>query len=208
VFQGGPVRNFNGFANATSTVNQANADGIQSIPTNTSIAGWTQAAGYVVNGSEGAKAVRDAIEPFLLPLLLIGTLLLAWWLMRREREPWRALTVVTVALLLLPDVSYDYRLLFLFVPLAAFLRDARVDRTNLTVSVLFGLLLAPRVFFYIGDWLIGCSVLTTAPLIIALGIVTIRSEIRRKPEPSPTSVRVRVGTHTPERVGSGARPTT
>jgi Glycosyltransferase family 87 len=205
VFRGGPVQNLSGFATATSTVNQANTDGVQSIPSNTSLAGWGQSIGYVVNGAEGAKAVRDAIEPFLLPLLLAGTAVLAWWLARREREPWRALTVVTAAFLLLPDVSYDYRLLFLFVPLAAFVRDAPVTRATLALSVLFGLLLGPRVFFYIGDWLIGCSVLTTAPLVAALGIVAIRSGVKpkRPPTPAPSPVRVRVGTRVPEPVDSG-----
>ena len=146
-FRGQPVANIHGFQSGLALYDSQNDGGINATLGNTSIAGFAQGVGYALNADTGAKDVRLAIKPYLTPLLLLGSVLLAWYLARRERTLWRGITLITVAFLLLPDVSYEYRLLFLLVPLSLFLLERRLTTEPCASRVSSGLLLAPRVYF-------------------------------------------------------------
>ena len=158
---------------------------------NTSLAGFAQAVGYGIDRDAGALAVMRIISPLVFPLEVVGTLILAWYLRFKEQVLWRATTLITITFLLLSDLSNYYALIFLFVPLALFLNDATISRRKVSISVLFGLALAPHSYFYFGDNFVDFSVLVTAPILVALGVCVVYDGIRERsgdPSSPPTAV--------------------
>ncbi len=65
-----------------------------------------------------------------------------------ERALWRRTAVVTFALLLLPHISADYKLLHVFLPLYLFLNAEDHSKLDPVYLGLFGLLLIPKDYLY------------------------------------------------------------
>ena len=78
----------------------------------------------------------------------IGALLLAAilvvYLLRYERSYWRQVTLLTIAMILLPFASGDYRLVFLLLPLWMYLGTCETSHFDRYYLVLFSLLLIPK----------------------------------------------------------------
>jgi len=68
-----------------------------------------------------------------------------------EKKLWKQMALLVFAMLLLPHLSADYRLLYLFVPLLMFINTERSPRRDLTYAILFGLLLIPKDYYFIPD---------------------------------------------------------
>jgi hypothetical protein len=167
------MQNFNGFKSAYSGLQSQMAGGVGATYYNASIPAWLRGIGYAVDGGHGLQLVGNAIQPFILPVEAFTGLALAAYLRWHEQSLWRAVTLITAFFLLFSNLSNYYELLFLFVALALFVKYAPVNRTGLIIAVLFGLAMAPRAYFYLGDSMIDVSVLTTAPLLAALAVAVI-----------------------------------
>jgi len=61
-----------------------------------------------------------------------------------EKALWRRAALLVFAMLLLPPISADYKLIHLFIPLLLFLADKEADRFDAYYAVMFGLLLIPK----------------------------------------------------------------
>lgn len=73
-----------------------------------------------------AETVRDVLQYYLmLSAVLLGGVALALW--RLPLVLWEEVTLLTVALNVLPTVSADYKLLHLVLPAALFLRYGAAD---------------------------------------------------------------------------------
>jgi hypothetical protein len=166
-------QNVDGLRLALSTLQMQMKGGLGGTYFNASIPGWLQGVGYAVNGTVGDVAVRNAIEPFVTVVELATVVALAAYLRWREQSLWRGVTLMTLVFLLFTDVSNYYELIFLFIPLALFVKSAGVNRRTMAIAILFGAVLAPRAYFYLQDNFVDSSVFTTAPLLVALGIVVI-----------------------------------
>jgi hypothetical protein len=187
-FHGSILENFRGFRHAVSALEQQDNYLPSSTYYNSSIYGWAQAIGYGIGGLHGSLLVRVAIAPYVLPGEIAGVLLLAWYLRRHEQSLWRAMTLMTLWFLLLQDVAYYYQLLFLFVPLALFIKHSAVNRRSVRIACLYGLILAPKSYFFFGNSLVDSSVLLTAPLLVALmiGVISDGQAERREARTSGT----------------------
>lgn len=205
-FTGGLNPNAHHFLSAFTSTQKVGArwDPIQ-ITFGTNLSVWAQTIGYTVNGVIGASNIAQVMQYAELPLEVIGALLLALYVGIVDREFWRVVTLVTVAMLLLPTPSGDYELLYLFVPLALFLRSADTRRRHLLIAIVFGVLLAPRVYFFIGPQFVSTDTLLNAPLLVLLAVLVIRDGLadrsrRGSPlrelavdEPQGTDDRIAVG---------------
>jgi hypothetical protein len=76
----------------------------------------------------------------------------------REQERWKRVLLSVVPALLLPFVSADYTLIYLYFPLAFFVNSPRVSRWDLAYVVLFGVLLIPVDYFYLALHADGVSI--------------------------------------------------
>lgn len=153
-----------------------------STPFNASITGFIQAIGYAFNGVAGANSVAPTAQHYVVVEELVGSILVVLFIVFVERRPWRALTLLTAALLLLPEVSEYYSLIFLLAPFVLFVGEADMSKRNIAIAVLFGLLLAPKTFafFGVGAPLIDSSTLVTAPLLIALSAIVAVEGMRER----------------------------
>ncbi len=79
-------------------------------------------------------------------LLLAG---MVAYLVLVDEALWRKVALLVCALNLLPIVSGDYKLLYLFVPLYLFINKEELNRLDWLYAVLFGLLLIPKNYYRI-----------------------------------------------------------
>jgi tetratricopeptide (TPR) repeat protein len=87
------------------------------------------------------------VLPYYAVMLATG-LLVAIYVVFFESELWKKVTLLTLAVLLLPHLSADYKLIHLFLPLCLFVNaDSRFKYDRLFVW-LFALLLIPKSYYY------------------------------------------------------------
>ena len=58
------------------------------------------------------------------------------------------MAVLTILIILLPFSTHDYRLIYLFVPMVAYLATNETTRNDLLIGVLWGLLLVPKGYYH------------------------------------------------------------
>jgi hypothetical protein len=75
---------------------------------------------------------------------LLLSLVLVIYLTKYEHTRWRMVTLLTIAMLLLPFAGADYRSMFLLIPLWMYLAHATPSRHDVWYLLLFGLLLVPK----------------------------------------------------------------
>ena len=178
---GSLAANIDGLRQGIHSVQLIYANGVQSTLYSSTLPSFFQAVGYTLGGASGAASVATWTTPLATAEEVIGGLLLAWYLWRRPRATWRAVTLVTVAILLLPQVAYAYDLVYLLVPLSLLVRDAPDGPGTRRIAALFGLLLAPKSYLYLGTSFINSSTLLEAPLLVALAVAVVldgRAEAR------------------------------
>jgi len=64
-----------------------------------------------------------------------------------EKELWKKITLLVIAMNLLPYISADYKLINFFVPLYLFLNKKEKSKTDLIYVILFSLLLVPKNYY-------------------------------------------------------------
>jgi hypothetical protein len=176
-FGGSLSGNIHGFTHALSNLEESYNHESNSTFYNSSIYGWAQSIGYATGGLHGSLDVRVAIAPFAMPLEIVAALVLGWYLYAREEAVWRAVTLMTLWMLLFQDVVYYYELLFIFIPLALFVKHASANARDIRIACVFGLILGPKTYFYFGNGLVDNSVLFTAPLLVLLFILVLHHGI-------------------------------
>lgn len=62
----------------------------------------------------------------------------------KEKIFWKQISILTFAMLVLPNIVFDYKLMFLFVPIWLFVTSKEKSNFDLIYTLLFGLLLIPK----------------------------------------------------------------
>jgi len=102
-----------------------------------------------------------------LALCLFG--LVAWFILRRNAPLWKQVLILVVCMILLPQVSFDYKLVHLYFPLLLFLRcDLRSPRDAFHAA-LFGLLLIPKDYGLLMEDVSSAVVLNPLLLLLLVG---------------------------------------
>lgn len=86
--------------------------------------------------------------PYLIFVFIYSSFIFLY-VMLIEKEYWKILFLITSLILLLPHVSFDYKLLHIFVSLCFFLKSEKNHSFYKYYSILFGLLLLPNNYFYL-----------------------------------------------------------
>jgi len=107
-------------------------------------------------------------------------LVLAYHVVFREAERWKRVLLAVVPALLLPFVSVDYTLIYLYFPLVFFLRAPRVSRWDIVYLVLFGVLLIPVDYYYLTLAKDGISISVIVYPIALLALVVLAVLDRQK----------------------------
>ena len=105
----------------------------------------------VVTIETGLIAVADMVS-FLnsytkVMVVLFGAV--AAYVVLVEKEAWKKTAMLVFSMLLFPQVSADYKLLHVFLPLLVFIRSAPKGRSDLFYAAMFAALLIPKDYYYL-----------------------------------------------------------
>ena len=82
-------------------------------------------------------------------LALIAFVLVSLFIVLAEKEFWRRVSLLFFMMLLLPQVTFDYKMIHLYLALMLFLNSQKQSQYDIVYTILFGLLLIPKDYFLI-----------------------------------------------------------
>jgi len=93
----------------------------------------------------------NAIPTFAMPYTIFAFLffsLITIYIFLWEKDFWKKVALLVLAMDLLTNRGYDYKLLYLYIPLFLFINTLRREKLDLLYAVLFGLLLIPKAYYH------------------------------------------------------------
>ncbi len=124
------------------------------------------------------------------PVLCLAVLGCAALALLREREFWKKVLLLTIASICLPSRSADYNLVYLFIPLLVYFREAGAPRReDYFYLVCAGLLLVPKSYGLLRiapihwDRVLSPQAFLNPLLLLALFVKLVAPHFRRKPAP-------------------------
>jgi len=111
-------------------------------------------------------------------LLALGsTILLFFFINKKEKVFWKKIALLVFAILILPQVSYDYKLIFIFIPLVLFINSGEATKYDGIYSVLFGLLLIPKDYYIIIED-VSIAVVLNPLIMLVMAALIVRSTLK------------------------------
>jgi len=178
-YQGGFAANLQGMLSALQGYNQI-ISGSHGLQHNVSYYGVlkiiTSGYYYVFQGIHDATTVSLLANGVLkIPYMILVVLLFAFIVLRvlkYEQTLWKNVYLLSATMILLPHVSYDYRLIHLLIPIILFLKDDSWTPFRNRYVVLFGIMLIPNNYLYIrGDISIAVFVFPIIMTVLAIFII-------------------------------------
>ena len=68
-----------------------------------------------------------------------------------ERRRWKKVALLAFSMLLIPEISADYKLLHIFLPLFVFLNAPPSEKSDWFYACMFALLLIPKNYFFVAS---------------------------------------------------------
>lgn len=126
------------------------------------------------------------IYDYLSYVVMIVTLFFVW----REKVFWKQLTLLICNFILLPYITYDYKLIFLFVPIWLFVNAKEKTKFDLAYIIMFALLFIPKNIVIANHALMGdtiakwfsLSIIINPILLILLSVLIIYEQFSSKKE--------------------------
>lgn len=107
-------------------------------------------------------------------LSLISVGLSSLYVLFVEKTLWKQTAILTIVMILLMPVSFDYKLISLFIPVWLFINSDDKSKHDIVYAVLFGLLLIPKQYYFVHSD-ISISVFLN-PLIMIIMLILIIDE--------------------------------
>lgn len=82
----------------------------------------------------------DKICNYIGSIITVFTIFFTW----REKVFWKKITLLTLYMLTVPSIVFDYKLIFIFVPVWLFINAKEASKFDLIYTILFGLMLIPK----------------------------------------------------------------
>lgn len=137
MMRGGIYANVQGLATSLKGFDSVSAQGTNGLHYVTTVAGLLGVLEHYFRGMAGLASSSSVVAGALLVVVVAATLLL-------PLELWERVTLLAVAVIMVPPVSYDYRLTLMLLPILLFLSRREVPHLPIVVPILFGLLLVPK----------------------------------------------------------------
>jgi hypothetical protein len=126
--------------------------------------------------NESAQLV--AVYSVLALLVFFATSSLLW---RWRGRFWKQVLLLVLAMNLLPQVSADYKMLHIFVPLFLFVNQDSSEKNDLLYAILFGLLLIPKDYWRLPAYPeVSLSVLLSPVIMLSMAMVVVIEEARSR----------------------------
>ncbi len=105
--------------------------------------------------------------------IVIGGAMIIWMLFR-EHLLWKKVSLLVFIILLLPQVSFDYKLIHLFIPILLFVRAASA-KFDMVYAILFGLLIIPKDYYVINVDISIAVIINPLLMISIMGIFVVQN---------------------------------
>ena len=96
-------------------------------------------------------AITNMLGKYFIFVALIALVVIVYVVLV-EKVLWRKATLLTVLIIILPHISFDYKLIHLLFCVYLFINEPKTSEDSLlnykTISIIFGLLLIPKSYFY------------------------------------------------------------
>jgi hypothetical protein len=92
--------------------------------------------------------VKNNFISFYLGLVGILAVAVVLYVILMEKEEWKKVALLIFSMLLLPTISADYKLLYVFIPLFLFINKEHQSNLDILYLLLFGLLLIPKDYYF------------------------------------------------------------
>lgn len=182
ILHGGIVQSFLGLKHNLALFNQTYMASSLGLQHNTSLYGVLKLVQLSTINSDATAwmlpLVNAMINNYAVIALLFFTLI-SIYIFLREDIFWKKVTLLTFMMLLLPQVSFDYKLIHVFLPLLLFINCDKVSRFDHIYVLFFALLLIPKDYIIIRDD-ISIAVLIN-PFLMLLAIFLIIYEKYARP---------------------------
>jgi len=181
LFQGGLMASLKGLGASLSSFNSG-ALRYQGLQHNTSIFAPLKLVYDYILLSKDAFTVSNQKTfynaYFLFALLLFALLL--FFLFKYKLAFWKKVALLVLSFITLPQVSYDYKLINLFIPVVLFIGSEEKSKFTVYYAIIFGLLLIPKDYYFIVADVSISSIIN--PLLNSLLIMMILFEAARSGE--------------------------
>jgi hypothetical protein len=170
IFEPGLTANLEGWKHALTGL----SDLIVSDPgiaINYNVGIWGVIKAYAIGHSHSGHHSLLIKYKFFHLFALIYLLFISGFIMFIEKSAWRRLFLAVSTILLLPEMSNDYKLLYLYIPLVYFM-NAPTSRSDWFYLIAFSLLMIPKNYYFIYSGMsISPFINVTLLLSMVLGIV-------------------------------------
>ncbi|MCX5848666.1 MAG: glycosyltransferase family 87 protein [Deltaproteobacteria bacterium] len=104
--------------------------------------------------------------------IIMGVLftILSAYILLIEKEFWKKVMLLVIAMLLFPYISCDYKLILLFLPLFLFINSTKVQKSDLFYVIMFSLLLIPKDYFFF-KWIYSDSLFHDISIAVPMNIL-------------------------------------
>jgi hypothetical protein len=116
---------------------------------------------------------------YYIVLALIAFVLTSLFIICKEKEFWRRVSLLVFMMLLLPQLTHDYKMIHLYIAMMLFLNSQKQSPYDMLYTILFGLLLIPKDYLLLqGDISIAVFLNPLFMLMIAGTILLDRTSMR------------------------------
>ena len=151
-FQGGQVANIHGMLQSLNKFTAIYIDGYIGLHHNLSLFGALKVLAIIFMKLFQHRVTAAGGLNRLLPAYSVFTLLsfaaIIFFVFKKNMPVWKNTFLLCAILILFPHVSYDYKLIFMYIPLIFFLRE-KESRGDVWYAAGFALLLIPNNYIYI-----------------------------------------------------------
>lgn len=117
------------------------------------------------------KILRLPVLNYYVVLALLLFSLTAAYVILKEDIFWKRVTLLVFSMILLPQVSYDYKLIHLFIPLLLFLNHEKLFKFDMMYALLWGLLLIPKDYYLISHDISIAVLINPLIMVIITGMI-------------------------------------
>ena len=177
MLEGGVADSFSGLATIFANGKSVLYGGTQALQHSTSLFVPLKLFYYsrLIQMSNPPLLYEDIFNKYYLFVSVFIFVVTAFILVRYKLTLWKKTGLIVMLFVLLPQISYDYKLLDMLIPLALFIRSEEESPLNSVYAIIFGLLMIPKDYILIADDLSINSVINPSLILLMMGLIIVEA---------------------------------
>ncbi len=164
LLNGGLLQSFVGLSDNLLYFNKTYLSGNLGLQHNSSLYGLIRLIG------KHSEIVQHYIKYYSLIAIVIFVFI-ALYVIKYHEELWKKVSLLVFAMILLPQVSFDYKLIHLYLPLMLFINSLSPSKYDKAHSIMFSLLLIPKDYIPLGHGISSAVILNPLLMLSIAGLI-------------------------------------